>query len=103
MKLELLFKLRSQMLDVKSNFKSKFTFNNVMNLQCSIVNNDDEETQQHLLFCKLLLENLSKQYSISSTTYKKIFLTITKQKEIILLFLELIDIRNSILTEQNKK
>ena len=99
---ELLFKLRSRMLDVKSNFKSKFTYNNVMNLQCSIVNCYDEESQQHLLFCKPLIEKLHKNYKISNTTYRKIFSKITDQKEVILIYADLIDIRNQILTKQKQ-
>ena len=53
---QLLSKLRSRNVDVKSNFK-----NNFRNLQCSIKNCLEIEDQQHLLRCKPVLKKIDKE------------------------------------------
>ena len=100
---EILNKLRSRNIDVKSNFKTKFTKNNVMNLQCSIPNCSDIEDQQHLLKCKPIVEKLNKKYPIDNISYDDIFSTVKKQKKVTEVMEALLDIRNSILDKQVTK
>ena len=58
---EVLSKFRSRNINVKSNFKKQFTFNNIENLQCSLNNCFEEETQEHLMKCKPIIDQLHKK------------------------------------------
>ena len=96
---EILSKLRSRNIDVKSNFKTKFTKNN-MNLECSLENCFEIENQEHLLKCKPLLDKLDKKFDLSNISYQHIFANTKKQKRITEVIVALLDIRNSIMKEQ---
>ena len=50
---QLLFKLRSKMIDVKGNFKNMY----LGNLECSLCRECDIQTQDHLLVCQKIISN----------------------------------------------
>ena len=97
---EILSKLRSRNIDVKSNYKTKFTKNNVENLECSIVGCFDIEDQQHLLKCKPILQRFHKMQNFKNVSYEDIFSNVQKQKKITDLYINLLDTRKKILEEQ---
>ena len=97
---EVLSKLRSRNIDVKSNYKTKFTKHNVENLECSIVGCFDTEDQQHLLKCKPILQRFHRIQNLKNVSYKDIFSSVQKQKKITDLYINLLDIRKKILEEQ---
>ena len=96
---EILFRLRSQNIEVKANFKSKYKVNNVINLQCRMDNCYEIEDQQHLLKCKPILRKLTKKSALIDIKYNDLFSNTKKQKKVVDLFIELLDIRNTILEE----
>ena len=99
---EVLSKFRSRNINVKSNFKKQFTFNNIENLQCSLNNCFEEETQEHLMKCKPIIDQLDTKNSLKLKTikYEDIFSTVKKQKKATEVLIILLDIRNSLLTNQ---
>ena len=66
-----LFKFRTRMVEVKSNFKTKYG----QNLSCNFC--PEEETQIHLLSCKELVKDLD----MSNIEYDDIFKDITRQEK----------------------
>ena len=86
----MLSKFRSRNIDVKSNFKKKFTFNNIENLQCSLENCYEEENQEHILKCKTLLEKLDTETKskIDDIKYQDIFSNTKKQKKVITILIK---------------
>ena len=94
---EILFKLRSQNIDVKSNFKTKYEKELNQNLQCRMKNCTEIEDQPHILKCKPILDNLSKPFDLQNIAYKDLFGNVKKQKKVVELFIALLDIRSSIL------
>ena len=97
---QLLSKLRSRNVDVKSNFK-----NNFRNLQCSIKNCFEIEDQQHLLRCKPVLKKLDKEQivKLSKIKYNYIFSNTKHQKKVIESIIPILNIRHSLLKEQEKQ
>ena len=93
---EILSKLRSRNIDVKSNLKRKYTFNNVEKLECSLGCQVDED-QQHILKCKPLIEKLNENSNVS---YNDIFSTVKKQKLATERFISLLDIRSQLLHKE---
>ena len=94
---EMLFKLRSRNIDVKSNFKSKYKFNNILNLQCRMINCFEIEDQEHILKCKVIISNLSKTSPLKNINYNDLFSNTTKQKRIVEAYIALLDQRESML------
>ena len=90
----MLNKLRSRNIDVKANFKKKFTFDNVEKLECSLGCSEIED-QEHLLSCKPLLNEL--RGTGTHVSYKDLFSNIRKQKVAIEHFISLLDARNKLL------
>ena len=70
---EVLSKLRSRNLDLKSNFKNKYTFNGIANLQCSIAGCSEIEDQPHLMKCTKILNELDTNYVLYNLSYDDIF------------------------------
>ena len=93
-----LSKLRSRNIDVKANFKTKYTFDNVEKLECSL-GCPEVEDQQHILKCKPLIDEL-KDIS-TNVSYNDIFSTVRKQKQVTQRFISLLDIRSQLLENQN--
>ena len=81
---QILFKLRTRMIDVKSNFRTQYG----QDLACRFC--PEEETQSHLLICKELIDNLD----TSSIEYEDIFKDVKKQESIARLYTQILKIRN---------
>ena len=86
----LLFKLRSRMYKVKSNFK-----NGNPNLDCQLGCGEIDENQQHILLCEKILEKMT--YKIDTKNYVDIFGSKKKQKALIKIFSDMITIRENLL------
>ena len=76
-----LFKLRTRMIDVKTNFKSKHG----QDLSCRLC--PVEENQAHLLSCKEIIE--------CKTTYDNIFWDLKKQEEIAKIYTQILKTRST--------
>ena len=96
---ELLCRLRSRNIDVKSNFKTKFTqSNNAENLKCVLKNCAEMETQKHLTLCKPILDIFNEKYDKSGIEYEDIFSkSLIKQRNVTKLFKILLEIRTSLI------
>ena len=81
---KLLNKIRSRNLDLKANFKTKFTFNNVSKLECSLNGCSQIENQSHILECIPIWKKFNEKFKVTkSFQYNDIFSTnIKKQKRI---------------------
>ena len=94
----LLFAIRSRFIDCKMNFKNKYDKNN---LNCSVCE-EEEETQEHLLNCKILNEKLKIiENSQENVQYEDIFADHKKQKVVTSKFEKLLNIRR-LLLENNQ-
>ena len=82
----LLFSLRTRMLDVKNNFKSKFG----ENLNCSLCKNHLED-QENLLNCSEIVSDID----TSQILYSDIFGTTEKQVKAVKVWKQVIKVRNS--------
>ena len=87
---QILFKLRTRMVDVKFNFKTQFG----QNLTCNFC--PEMETQAHLLTCKQLIEGID----ISDTEYDHIFLDVSKQEKAATIYNKILR-KRSILLKQH--
>ena len=67
---KLMFRLKNRLLDVKCNFKKKY--NN--RLECRLCS-ATEESQSHLMECKVILEDNDVKKAIGSSTYNDTFST----------------------------
>ena len=89
----ILFSLRSRMVECKSNFKNNYRDNNLLCPFCS----EEDDSQQHMLERKILGENL-KTNSIArkKIVYGDLFKNVEKQKGVTQLFKEIIEIRKEL-------
>ena len=98
---EILCKARSRNLDVKSNFKTKYTVNNdITKLRCKIETCLEVEDQQHIFKCKPILNKLDKNSSIENISYDSMFSTPKKQIKLTKVLIKLLDLRESTLSSQ---
>ena len=79
-----------------SNFKKKYTINNVEKLECSL-GCPEIENQQHILACKPLLSELKDTQS--NISYNDIFSNTKKQNAAVKHYVRLLVIRNELLQE----
>ena len=80
----ILFSLRSRMIQVKRNFKNNFK----QNLQCSF-GCKVEENQQHQLECKTILDILGdEKFMLAECEYSDIFGKLEDQEKIIKIFVK---------------
>ena len=63
----LIFKLKTRMVDVKTNFRMFYS-----DLLCRICKKE-EENQEHLLFCEKVIESCPELFDDTSIIYKDIF------------------------------
>ena len=85
-----IFKLRSRVSDVKMNFKGKYD-----SLECEACQENEEESQQHIINCKILNENNENIGNVPE--YEEIYNGNTKMKlKIAKLFLENIKNRENL-------
>ena len=76
---------------MKGNFK-----NGNPNLECQLGCGDIEENQQHILFCGKILENMPHRFD--NKNYNDIFASEKKQKVIINIFRDMINVREKLLS-----
>ena len=91
--IEMLIKLRSRMVEVKCNFKTKYS----NNLVCQIDGCYFEENQEHLLSsCKTIITKL--KHKGPASTHEDIFSrNLEKQKNVAKIYIKLLKIRTEIL------
>ena len=96
---ELLSKLRSRNIDVKCNFKTKYSpNNNTEKLKCLMENCNELETQMHLMKCEPILTVLNEKYDMSGIAYEDIFSNdLKKQRNVTKLYKIVTDIRTKLL------
>ena len=75
--IQLLFNLRTRMIDVKKNFSSIYE-----NLNCDFCDDNEIDSQNHLIKCQKLLSMLSDQEICSDVKYEDIFSNAQKQLRI---------------------
>ena len=85
------------MIDIKDNFKHKYE----NDLSCDLCG--EYEDQQHLLECKVLIENWKSLYNDSIIKYEDLFSTENKQLSAVKLFSEVLKTRQKLLDEQNTR
>ena len=100
--ISILSSLRSNTLrTIKSNFKNLYEGNLSCPLKCSPEGDQQfEDTQRHLISCEMIIHQLSRSQKIISAhkiTYEDIFCDIYKQKGIVNMIIQCMDIRNTIL------
>ena len=68
---ELLCRLRSKNIDLKCNFKTKFTLkNDIEKLKCVMKTCNELETQEHLMECRPIIKELNKKYDMTGIHYE---------------------------------
>ena len=87
----LLFKLRTQMTDVRANFSSKYVTTN-----CNLCDTEVPQTEWHLLQCPILIESCTKLKNDSQTEYEDIFDDIDSQVQAVKLFEDILKIKEKI-------
>ena len=98
--IEILSKLRSRNIEVKSNFKNKYTDGNgVMNLECSMTGCSETEDQEHLLSCNILINRLGYDPK-NSVKYSDVFSKTRRQKKVVQVYASLLEVRSTILEER---
>ena len=85
-----IFKMRSRMSEVKTNFKGKYE-----DFECKVCDTKEYETQQHILECKIL--NKTKARNNVPPDYEELFSrNVEKQKIIAKYFMENIKIKKKL-------
>ena len=92
--IELLFKLRTNMIDVKMNFKGMH-----VNYSCNICNKDDPQTQVHLTQCEKIIEECTMLFNNIDIEYEDIYGPPNKQIKITKLYRKILETRSRILDE----
>ena len=88
----LLFSLRSKYLDCKMNFKNRYNNDDLLCNFCK----EEQDDQQHILQCKTLNSKLSsEELAQGLVKYEDIYGDHLKQKVIVTIFSELLDIRKT--------
>ena len=88
---QILFKLRTRMVDVKFNFKTQFG----QNLTCNFC--PESDTQAHLLSCQQLIDGID----ISNTEYDHIFLDVSKQEKAAKIYNKILRKRSTLLKQHS--
>ena len=93
--------LRSRSTECKANYKQKYIHTNIL---CSLCEEEDED-QQHLLKCKVLLNKLrTTEVTEGGLEYEDIFSkNVKKQKVITALYITLFKIRKDLLENQHSQ
>ena len=68
---QLLFALKTKCVDVKTNFKNKFSKSNMFCRLCK--NTDDEESEIHLLKCNQIISDIQLKQQIMDISYSDVF------------------------------
>ena len=89
----LLTKLRTRMIDVKTNFKNKYQ----NSFFCDLCG--EHEDQVHLLECQVLIDNCEALYEDSIVEYDDIFCSEEKQLSAVKLFKQVLETRQKLLDD----
>ena len=96
----LLFALRSRYIDCKANFRNKYSKDNLLCQICA----KSEETQIHIFQCEILKSKLkSEEILKEKTEYNDLFKNARRQKVIVTIFTQLLEIRKTILQQQQSR
>ena len=87
---QLLFKLRTKMLDVKANFKGMYP----ENLHCNICNEDIVQNQEHLLNCQIIVDNCSELFDNINVEHDDIYGHVDKQLSVVKLYKRVLEVRD---------
>ena len=77
----LLFKLRTSMSDVKGNFK-----NGLVDISCGLCQENEPQTQEHLLSCTELINNCQDLYNDREVEYSDLVQGVNKQLKCVRLY-----------------
>ena len=92
----ILFTLRSRCIDCKANFR-----NNNEDIICQLCS-EHEDNQQHILQCEILKKIYNSQEIVNEKIeYSDLFKDVNKQKVIVSLFKDFLEIRKSLLNHKN--
>ena len=93
--------LRSRSTECKENYKQKYAYSNLLCALCG----DENENQQHILKCRVLLANLKTTNMIKEKpVYEDIFSpNVQKQKVITVIYMELFELRKNLQENQNSQ
>ena len=94
---QLLFKLRSRMINVRANFKNYYRDSDI---SCNLCLKGTEENQAHLLECETLIENCQQLHDDYSVEYEDIFEETEKQLKATRLFQAVLETRERLLEEK---
>ena len=86
------------MIDVKKNFSNRYE-----NLNCELCNDDEEDSQKHLLKCKTLLAMCSKETLPNDIKYEDIFSSPEKQLKVTRYVQHILKIREKLQNEMLEK
>ena len=87
---QLLFKLRTRMIDVKDNFKTMYN-----NLDCNLCNEDTVQSDAHLLECSYLINTSTQLNNNHTSEYEDIFGDNKEQLRITKLYMNLFKIKSN--------
>ena len=90
--LEMLFSMRSKMIQVKCNFPGLNKDEKRCSLGCP-----DIEDQEHILNCRYLSEHLEDQSILAEVSYQDIFNTVEDQKNVVMVYKQLLEIRKDLI------
>ena len=88
--------MRSKMIKVKCNFPGIFNDKNNDEKKCSL-GCPEKEDQEHILKCKYLSEHLEDPSILAEVTYHDIFNTVEDQKNVVMVYKQLLEIRRDLL------
>ena len=94
--IQLLFKLRSRMLNVKANFCNQY---NNQNINCQFCDEGVEESQYHQLECQTIIDNCPKLYDDITVEYEDIFKGPEKQLKIVQMYHSILKTREKLISE----
>ena len=87
----LLFRLRTRMVDVKSNFS-----NGVDDISCDLCFKDEPQTQQHLLVCTEIMNNCPELVLNNVVVYDDLFKKSSLQLECVRLFTKVLETKQKL-------
>ena len=96
---KLLFKLKTRMIDIKCNFKNKY--NDLTCIMCG--EQDQQETQQHLMSCQVITTHPDIKNKVNSIKYNDIYESLDKHIRAIKVFKRILKLRTIKAEEMNQE
>ena len=94
--IQLLFKLRTRMMNVKANFRNQYNNDDII---CKFCDEGVEESQYHQLECQTIINNCPELFNDISVEYEDIFKGPEKQLKIVKLFHAIVNTRDKLISE----